>query len=46
MYPMAAAGRMARAVAAGIVAITTTWAPFAFNAAIWFESGPASVAAS
>ena len=43
---MAAAGSMASAVAAGIVAITTTWAPAAFSAAIWLDSGPARVAAS
>ena len=43
---MTAAGSMASAVAAGMVASTTTCAPDAFKAAIWFESGPASVAAS
>ena len=43
---MTAAGSIDRAVAAGMVASTTTCAPAAFSAAIWLDRGPASVAAS
>src|SRR5450631_2560377 len=46
LYPMAAAGSIARAVAAGMVAMATTCAPDAFKAATWLDRGPASVEAS
>ena len=44
--PMAAAGSMASAVAAGMVAMATTCAPAAFKAATWLDNGPANVEAS